>query len=93
MSSQKVLVAGSGKSGIAAAKLMLKMGGDVVLYDSNASLEEEKLREKFDEEEAKGRLTVVLGDLARTDLLGVELSVISPGIPLDAPFVAVLDEA
>ena len=93
MSSQKVLVAGSGKSGIAAAKLMLKMGGDVVLYDSNASLEEEKLREKFDEEEAKGRLTVVLGDIARTDLLGVELSVISPGIPLDAPFVAVLDEA
>ena len=35
----------------------------------------------------------MLGELTRTDLLGVELSVISPGIPLDAPFVPVLDEA
>ncbi|MCI6887051.1 MAG: UDP-N-acetylmuramoyl-L-alanine--D-glutamate ligase [Lachnospiraceae bacterium] len=90
MSSQKVLVAGSGKSGIAAAKLLLKMGGEIVLYDSNADLDPEKIKEKFDED---AKLTVVLGELSRTDLLGVELSIISPGIPLNAPFVAVLDEA
>ncbi len=90
MSSQKVLVAGSGKSGIAAANLMLSMGGDVVLYDSNDKLDREALLEKF---EHNSHLTVVLGELARTDLLGVELAVISPGIPLDAPFVAVLDDA
>ena len=41
MSSQKVLVAGSGKSGIAAARLMLQMGGDVVLYDGNDKLDAE----------------------------------------------------
>lgn len=90
MSSQKVLVAGSGKSGIAAAKLMLQMGGDVVLYDSNKDLDAEAIKDKFEE---KSHLTVVLGELNRTDLLGVELSIISPGIPLDAPFVAVLDDA
>ena len=90
MSSQKVLVAGSGKSGIAAAKLMLSMGGDVVLYDSNENLDAEAIKDNFEE---KSHLTVVLGELNRTDLLGVELSVISPGIPLDAPFVAVLDDA
>ncbi len=33
-------------------------------------------------------MTVVLGELTRTDLLGVELSIISPGISLEAPFVA-----
>ena len=33
--SQKVLVAGTGLSGISAAKLLLDMGGEVVLYDSN----------------------------------------------------------
>ncbi len=38
-------------------------------------------------------MTVVLGELTRTDLLGVELSIISPGISLEAPFVQVLDEA
>jgi len=90
MSSQKVLVAGSGKSGIAAAKLLLTMGGEVVLYDGNANLDREKLKENFEED---AKITIVLGELTRTDLLGVELSIISPGIPLDAPFVPVLDEA
>ena len=36
---------------------------------------------------------IVLGELKKTDLMGVELCVISPGIPLEAPFVAVIDEA
>lgn len=90
MSDQKVLVAGSGKSGIAAAKLLLEMGGEVVLYDGNEKLDPGKIRENFEED---AKLTIVLGELTRTDLLGVELSIISPGIPLNAPFVPVLDEA
>ena len=88
--SQKVLVAGSGISGIAAAKLLLAKGGEVVLYDGNDKLDAEKIKNNFDED---AKVSVVLGELKRTDLLGVELSVISPGIPLDAPFVTVLDEA
>lgn len=90
MSDQKVLVAGTGKSGIAAAKLLLEMGGEVVLYDGNSGLDPEAIKENFDE---GAKLTIVLGELTRPDLLGVELSIISPGIPLDAPFVPVLDEA
>lgn len=90
MSNQKVLVAGTGKSGIAAAKLLLEMGGEVVLYDGNSQLDPEKIKENFDED---ANVTIVLGELTRPDLLGVELSIISPGIPLGAPFVAVLDEA
>ena len=43
--SQKVLVAGTGKSGIAAAKLLLAMGGEVVLYDGNDKLDPEKIKE------------------------------------------------
>lgn len=90
MSSQKVLVAGSGKSGIAAAKLLLQIGGEVVLYDSNDKLDPAKIKEKFEED---AKLTVILGELTRTDLMGVDLSIISPGIPLNAPFVSVLDDA
>lgn len=90
MSNQKVLVAGTGRSGIAAAKLLLEMGGEVVLYDGNSELDQEKIRANFEED---AKLTIVLGELARPDLLGVELSIISPGIPLGAPFVPVLDEA
>ena len=88
--SQKVLVAGSGISGIAAAKLLLGMGGEVVLYDGNEKLNEEDLRQKFDE---GAKVSFVLGKLDRTDLLGVELSIISPGISLEAPFVSVLQQA
>ena len=88
--SQKVLVAGSGISGIATAKLLLAKGGEVLLYDGNDKLDAEKIKKNFDED---AKVSVVLGELKRTDLLGVELSVISPGIPLDAPFVTVLDEA
>ncbi|MDO5417459.1 MAG: Mur ligase family protein [Lachnospiraceae bacterium] len=90
MSSQKVLVAGTGISGIAAAKLLLAMGGEVVLYDGNEKLDEEALKAKFEDSQ---NVSVVLGELKRTDLLGVELCIISPGIPLEAPFVAVIDEA
>lgn len=90
MSSQKVLVAGSGKSGIAAAKLLLNMGGEVVLYDGNDKLDPEEIKKNFEED---AKITIVLGELTRTDTLGVELSIISPGIPLTAPFVAVLDDA
>lgn len=90
MSSQKVLVAGTGISGIAAAKLLLAMGGEVVLYDGNEKLDEQELREKFEDSR---NVTVVLGELTRTDLFGVELCIISPGIPLEAPFVAVIDDA
>ena len=88
--SQKVLVAGSGISGIVAAKLLLDMGGEVVLYDGNEKLREEDLRKKFDE---NAKVSFVLGELTRTDLLGVELSIISPGISLEAPFVSVIDQA
>ncbi|MFR5601924.1 MAG: UDP-N-acetylmuramoyl-L-alanine--D-glutamate ligase [Lachnospiraceae bacterium] len=90
MSSQKVIVAGTGKSGIAAAKLLLEIGGEIVLYDGNGQLEEASLRDQFED---SSKISIVLGELKRSDLLGVELCVISPGIPLDAPFVAVLDEA
>lgn len=87
---QKVLVAGTGISGIAAAKLLLQKGGEVVLYDGNSKLDAAKIKKNFDE---GAKVTVILGDLKRTDLLGVELSIISPGISLEAPFVSVLDDA
>lgn len=88
--SQRVLVAGTGLSGMAAARLILGRGGDVVLYDGNTSLSEVELKGRFEE---SSRVSVVLGEIKRSDLVGVELCIISPGIPLTSPFVAVVDEA
>lgn len=88
--SQRVLVAGTGLSGISAARLVLERGGEVVLYDGNPSLKEDDIKGKFDKD---AKVSIVLGEIKRSDLLGVELCIISPGIPLDSPFVAVADDA
>ncbi|RKD31505.1 UDP-N-acetylmuramoyl-L-alanine--D-glutamate ligase [Lacrimispora algidixylanolytica] len=85
--SQKILVAGSGKSGIAASRLILKTGDEVILYDSNDALNKDELSEQFKEE---GTFSVLLGELKKEDIKDIDLCVISPGIPLDAPFVSVL---
>lgn len=90
MKSQKVLVAGTGKSGIAAAKLILALGGQVVLYDSNEKLDAQAIRAQF---QPQDKLRVLLGNLIPAALLDVDLAVISPGIPLDVPFVKLIDEA
>lgn len=65
--SQRVLVAGTGKSGIAAAKLILNRGGEVVLYDGNTALDEKEIKARFEE---GAKVNVVLGEIKRSDLLG-----------------------
>ena len=85
--SQKILVAGSGKSGIAASRMALDTEHEVILYDSNEALDAEAVRGQFKEDET---IEVLLGELTKEALKDVELCVISPGIPLDAPFVEVL---
>ncbi|MGC6176663.1 UDP-N-acetylmuramoyl-L-alanine--D-glutamate ligase [Lacrimispora sp. 38-1] len=87
--SQKILVAGSGKSGIAASRMILKTGDEVVLYDSNDALKEDELLSGFGKAD---KISVILGELKKEDLKDITLCVISPGIGLDAPFVSVLKE-
>lgn len=88
--SQKVLVVGTGISGIAAAKLLLELGGEVLLYDSNQGLDEKEIKGNFEDTSS---VSVLLGDMKRSDLLGIELCIISPGVALDAPFISVIDDA
>ncbi len=90
MDKKKVLVLGSGKSGIASAKQVLSLGGQVVIYDSNENLDQEKLRSNFDK---KDSVSIIAGELKPQDLVSVDLAVISPGIPLDKPFVKMIDTA
>ena len=79
-----VLVAGCGISGIAAAKLLYKVGAKVVLFDTNANLVKEDVLAKLDE---GMEVELVLGKAEKEVLDKVELVVLSPGIPVDADFV------
>ena len=89
---KKVMVAGLGKSGISAAKLLLDVGSEVFLYDGNAQLDVENIIEKLHVED-RSKITTKTGELLAEDLAGIHLCVISPGIDLETPFVKVINEA
>ena len=79
---QKVVVAGAGKSGIAAAKLLLATGSEVVVFDQNEACDAEKIRKEL----ASDTVEVWIGALKEEELDGVAAMVLSPGISIEAPF-------
>ena len=91
MNRQKVLVLGTGRSGVAAAKQILAMGGEVVFFDANAKLDEKKLLAQFKKKEVLKIVKVIKGKLLESDLLKIDAAVISPGIPVDEPYVLLLN--
>lgn len=90
MNRKSVLVAGCGISGIGAAKLLLKCGESVILYDGNKNRNADEIRAKVD---ADGELEIVLGDLTDDVISRVSYCVMSPGIPTDVPFACLLKSA
>ncbi|MBU3876963.1 UDP-N-acetylmuramoyl-L-alanine--D-glutamate ligase [Faecalicatena sp. AGMB00832] len=85
---KKVLVFGSGISGVAASRLLLEKGAGVILYDGNTSLDAEKIRGEILLGAPCGAdMQVVLGELPDTILDSLSLTVMSPGVPTDLPVV------
>ena len=84
MNCQKVLVFGSGISGIGASALLEKVGKNVILYDGNTSLDPESLKKKIGEDT---KVEVVLGTLTEDVMRSLEYVVMSPGVPTDLPVV------
>lgn len=84
LKNKKVLVAGSGKSGIAAADLLKKIGAEVTIYDGNQNLDREEILSGLENRE---EVEVILGELPKTVISHMDLMILSPGIAIDAPFV------
>ena len=82
--SKKVLVFGSGISGIGASRLLEEMGKEVILYDGNTSLDPEKIKNQIGE---NTKAEVVLGELSEEVMAALEMVVMSPGVPTDLPVV------
>ncbi len=81
---KKVIVAGSGISGMGAVRLLNALKARVVLYDGNEALKIEDIEARLPE----GRKPeIVLGALTKEALAGAEIMVVSPGIAVDAPCV------
>ncbi|MDO4293019.1 MAG: UDP-N-acetylmuramoyl-L-alanine--D-glutamate ligase [Eubacteriales bacterium] len=89
LTGKKVLVAGCGKSGIAAAELLLQAGACPVLFDENRELDREALRRR---EPLLEGTDIVLGELSGELLGELSLAVLSPGISVEEPFCGRLRE-
>lgn len=93
---KKVLVFGSGISGVAASRLLLKVGAQVVLYDGNASLDAGKITAQVLDAETVpcGKsLQVMVGELPADVRTSLDLVVMSPGVPTDLPVVNEMRES
>lgn len=88
--SDKYLVVGAGKSGIAASELLLRKGMCPVLYDGNDKLDKEAFYEK---NSTLKDVEIILGELRNEDLTDIKAAILSPGIPTDLPFVDKIREA
>ena len=81
---KKVLVVGSGKSGIGAAHLLGEIGAYPVLFDGNEKLSAEEIKQKAG---YISGLEVLIGNVPEEIKKEIALVVISPGVPVDAPML------
>ncbi|MDE5804539.1 MAG: UDP-N-acetylmuramoyl-L-alanine--D-glutamate ligase [Lachnospiraceae bacterium] len=81
---KKVLVVGSGISGIAAVALLKRAGACPMLFDSNEKLTREEMEKRLSE---PGSAACFSGSLPDDIAKETELLVLSPGVPCDLPFV------
>ncbi len=81
---KRVLVFGTGKSGIGAADLLGSVGALPILYDGNEKTDKEAVLHKT---EGNYPLEIYTGTLPEEVQKQLELVVLSPGVPTDLPLV------
>lgn len=79
----KILIIGSGKSGIAAYKLLKSKGEEAIVFDGNFELDPQDIREKLGDEKA----TVLVGRIDSEIEKEISMVVLSPGVPIDSELV------
>ena len=84
LAGKRVLVFGSGKSGIGAAELLGQVGACPLIYDGNAEIDKEAVLHKV----SHGKnLEIYAGELPKEVQDSLDLVVLSPGVPMDLPLV------
>lgn len=86
---KRVIVIGTGKSGVAAAQLLLEKKVAVTLYDGNQNLDTEKLYENAPQLK---EVPLLLGDLTKEQMAEFDVAVLSPGVPTDLPMIVAMRE-
>ncbi len=86
---KKVLVVGTGMSGVSAAGLLLSAGANPVLFDEKEDLDIASLKEQFED---AGNVEFIIKELSDKLLSSIDLAILSPGVPLDSQIaLSILD--
>ncbi len=88
----KFLVAGTGKSGIASANLLVKIGSEVILYNSDENTDFVEVSKQL---VSTDNVTFLSGEIAKDffEQNHIDVLVASPGVPLEADFMVKAAEA
>lgn len=89
LNGKKVMVIGSGISGISALGLLNSAGADCILYDSNEKLKKADIEAKLNGNHAE----IIIGSMPTCYLGEIDLMVLSPGVPINIPLVVRAGEA
>lgn len=81
---KKVLVFGSGISGIGAVKLLEDHGAEVILCDGNDKLDKVAMKEQLGD---GVKAEIILGEFPEKLIDTLDIAVLSPGVPTDLPVV------
>ena len=84
LAGKNVLIIGCGKSRIGAAVFLKKQGANPILFDAGETIKEEDIREKLP---ADFEAEICLRELTEEIKEKTQLLVVSPGVPVDTPFV------
>lgn len=92
LNNKKIIVAGTGKSGIAAANLLGKIGTEVILYNSDENTDFDAVSNEL---ESGVSVSFLSGDINADYYKDnhIDVLVVSPGIPLEMDFINNANEA
>ena len=89
MKAKNYLIVGAGRSGIAAAQMLLQLGENFLIYDGNINLDTSAVTKQIAE---NINVQFILGDVNKADLENIDICVVSPGVPLDTPIMKAVKE-
>ncbi|MEG1715456.1 MAG: UDP-N-acetylmuramoyl-L-alanine--D-glutamate ligase [Lachnospiraceae bacterium] len=89
LAEKRVLVFGSGMSGIGASHLLRREQAQVILYDGNEALNKKEIQESIGYDSC---VEVILGVLEEEVINTLDLVILSPGVPTDLPVILKMKE-
>lgn len=89
LTDKKIVVVGTGVSGMGAVKLLSETSADITLYDGNDKLDRDEVLKKIPDD---CDLRLIIGEMPDEVIKETDLLVISPGVPIDSDIVKLFEK-